>query len=66
MGEGERWCVFDLVATPCTNTPEGTSNLGSAEYFGVEWAIWDVLLNENFKNLLSELDEQQPAKLRAM
>ena len=50
--------MFNLVATPCTNTSEGTSNLGSAQCFGVEWAIWDVLLNENFKNLLSELDEQ--------
>ena len=64
--EGERRCVFNLVATPGTNTPEGTSTLGSAECFGVEWATWDVLLNENFKNLLSELDEQQAAKLRAM
>jgi len=64
--EGERQCVFNLVATPCTNTPEGISNLGSAECFGVESAIWDVLLNENFKTLLSELDDQQTVKLRAM
>ena len=38
--EGERQCVFNLFAMPCTNTPEGMSNLGSAECFGVEWAIW--------------------------
>jgi uncharacterized protein YecT (DUF1311 family) len=64
--EGERQCVFNLVATPCTNTPQGTSNLGNAECYRVEWAVWDILLNENFKNLLSTLDDQQAAKLRAM
>jgi uncharacterized protein YecT (DUF1311 family) len=28
--------------------------------------IWDDLLNENFKNLLDVLDDQQAAKLRAI
>jgi len=64
--EGERQCVFNLVATPCTKTSEGSSNLGETECYLVEWAIWDVLLNENFKKLLSELDDRQTAKLRAM
>ena len=30
VDEGERHCVFNLVATPCTNTREGSSNLGTA------------------------------------
>ncbi len=62
----ERRCLFDLVATPCTNTPEGSSNAGTANCYRVETAIWDDLLNENYKNLLGTLDDQQTAKLRAM
>jgi uncharacterized protein YecT (DUF1311 family) len=66
VDEGERHCVFNLVATPCTNTREGSSNLGTADCYRVEWVIWDNLLNENFKNLMGVLDNQQTAKLRAM
>ncbi len=66
VDEGERHCVFSLVATPCTNTREGSSNLGTADCYRVEWSIWDNLLNENFKNLMGALDSQQTAKLRAM
>jgi uncharacterized protein YecT (DUF1311 family) len=66
VDEGERHCVFNLVATPCTNTREGSSNLGTADCYRVEWVIWDNLLNENFKNLMGALDSQQTAKLRAM
>ncbi len=66
VDEGERHCVFTLVATPCTNTRAGSTNLGTADCYRLEWAIWDNLLNENFKNLMSVLDSQQTAKLRAM
>ncbi|HEX8808307.1 MAG TPA: lysozyme inhibitor LprI family protein [Xanthobacteraceae bacterium] len=66
VDEGERHCVFNLVATPCTNTREGSSNVGTADCYRVEWVIWDNLLNENFKNLMDALDNQQTAKLRAM
>ena len=66
VDEGERQCVFNLVATPCTNTREGSSNLGTADCYRVEWVIWDNLLNENFKTLMGALDNQQTAKLRAM
>ena len=62
----EQECLFKFVADPCTNTPEGASNVGTADCFRLETAIWDNLLNENFKNLLGTLDEQQSAKLRAM
>jgi len=66
VDEGERHCLFNLVATPCTNTREGSSNVGTADCYRVEWVIWDNLLNENFKNLMGALDSQQTAKLRAM
>ena len=66
VDEGERQCLFNLVATPCTKTREGSSNLGTADCYRVEWVIWDNLLNENFKNLMGALDNQQIAKLRAM
>lgn len=66
VDEGVRQCVFNLVATPCTNTREGSSNLGTADCYRVEWVIWDNLLNENFKNLMGTLDNAQTAKLRAM
>ena len=66
VDEGERQYVFNLVATPCTNTREGSSNIGTADCYRVEWVIWDNLLNENFKNLMGALDSQQTAKLRAM
>ena len=65
VDEGERQCVFNLVATPCANTREGSCNIGMADCYRVEWVIWDNLLNENFKNLMGALDSQQTAKLRA-
>ena len=64
--EAERRCVFNLVATPCTNTKPGQTNLGSADCFKVEQAIWDDLLNDNFKALRDALDDGQKAKLRDM
>jgi uncharacterized protein YecT (DUF1311 family) len=66
VDEGERQCLFNLVATPCTKTREGSSNLGTADCYRVEWVIWDNLLNDNFKNLIGSLDNQQNTKLRAM
>jgi uncharacterized protein YecT (DUF1311 family) len=66
VDEGERQCLFKLVATPCTNSAEGSSNLGTANCYRAERTIWDDLLNENFKNLMASLDDQQTAKLRAM
>ena len=38
-------------------------HLGTADCYRVEWVIWDNLLNENFKNLMGALDNQQTAKL---
>ncbi len=66
VDEGERQCLFDLVSTPCTNAPEGSSNLGTADCYRIEWKIWDDLLNENYRNLAAALDDEQTTKLRAM
>ena len=55
-------CVVNLVATPCTNTSAGNTNLGTANCYRVEWVIWDNLLNENFKNLMGALDNQSDRK----
>jgi uncharacterized protein YecT (DUF1311 family) len=62
----EQLCLFNLVATPCTNEPSHASNVATADCYRSETAIWDDLLNENYKKLLATLDDQQTAKLRAM
>jgi uncharacterized protein YecT (DUF1311 family) len=66
LDEGERKCLFNLVGTPCTQTQEGASDRGTADCYRLETAIWDDLLNKNFKALLEKLDDQQTAKARAM
>jgi uncharacterized protein YecT (DUF1311 family) len=66
VDEAERQCLFNLVSTPCTDTPEGSSNVGTADCFRIEWKIWDDLLNENYQSLLADLDDEQAAKLRDM
>ena len=62
----EQQCLFNLVATPCTNEPSHASNAATADCYRTETAIWDALLNENYKKLLGTLDDQQSEKLRAM
>ncbi len=62
----EQRCLFNLVATPCTNAPETRSEVATANCYRMETAIWDRMLNENYKTLLGALDEEQAAKLQAM
>jgi uncharacterized protein YecT (DUF1311 family) len=62
----EQKCLFELVATPCTNKPEPKSDAATADCYRTETAIWDDLLNENYKKLQGTLDDDQTAKLRAM
>jgi uncharacterized protein YecT (DUF1311 family) len=66
LDEVERKCLFNLIATPCTEKPEGQSNIGMAACYRLEGAIWDDLLNENYKSLAADLDDGQKAKLRDM
>jgi uncharacterized protein YecT (DUF1311 family) len=63
---GEETCLFKLVAAPCM-APVGSASDGHmADCYQIEGAIWDALLNENYKALLAELDDDQTAKARAM
>ena len=66
LTEAERQCLFNLVAAPCQSTPEGQSNLGMADCFRLETAIWDGLLNDNFRQLRDLLDSRQLARARDM
>jgi uncharacterized protein YecT (DUF1311 family) len=67
LDEGERQCLFDLVADPCTNKPPGDANKAVVvDCYRIEASIWDGLLNENYKSLLETLDDDQTAKARAM
>ena len=66
VSEAERRCLFNLVATPCTKRPEARSTHGTADCYTREQAIWDDLLNENFKSLNGDLDEEQKTKARDM
>jgi uncharacterized protein YecT (DUF1311 family) len=65
--EIERRCLYELVAKPCQNSPEGQSNLGMADCHRREEAVWDSLLNDTFKALRDELDDdEQKSRLRDM
>jgi uncharacterized protein YecT (DUF1311 family) len=66
LDQVEQKCLFELVATPCTNKPETKSDADTANCYRTETAIWDDLLNENYKKLQGTLDDDQAAKLRAM
>ena len=61
----EQKCLFELVATPCINKSRGSDH-DTADCYDAETAIWDNLLNENFKKLLATLDDDQTEKARAM
>lgn len=67
LDEGERQCLFNLVAEPCMKKPlEEAEKSIVVDCYRIEESIWDGLLNENYKALLDALDEGQTAKARAM
>jgi uncharacterized protein YecT (DUF1311 family) len=67
VNEGERQCLFNLVADPCINKPSGDADKPTeADCTRMEDSIWDGLLNENYKTLLDTLDDGQTAKAQAM
>jgi uncharacterized protein YecT (DUF1311 family) len=67
LDQGERQCLSKLVATPCIDAAGGSaSDAVMADCYRLEGAIWDDLLNDNYKKLLATLDGPQTAKLRAM
>lgn len=64
-GEGEGACAFRLVAEPCIE--KDGSNLGTANCYRIEAAVWDQLLNENYKELMDAIEEKQDQdKLKEM
>jgi uncharacterized protein YecT (DUF1311 family) len=63
---GEQKCLFKLVADPCIGEPGSAPDAVTADCYRIEGAIWDILLNENYKSLLEGLDGEQTAKARAM
>ena len=63
---GEQQCLFKLVADPCMGPPGNGPDAAMADCYAIEGAIWDELLNENYKKLLGTLDDEQSGKARAM
>src|SRR5665213_215066 len=67
LDEGERQCLFNLVAKRCINKPLGdASDSIVVDCYRLENLIWDGLLNDNYKALLATLDDSQTAKARLM
>jgi uncharacterized protein YecT (DUF1311 family) len=66
LDAGAQQCVFKLVAAPCMGDPGSASGAVMADCYQVEGAIWDTLLNANYKGLLDGLDDEQAGKARAM
>jgi uncharacterized protein YecT (DUF1311 family) len=66
LDDGEGQCLFKLVADPCVGSFGSASDARMADCYQIEGVIWDDLLNENYKALLAELDDEQTAKARAM
>jgi uncharacterized protein YecT (DUF1311 family) len=64
--EKDTQCI-GLVSTRCTRKPENQAGLTQADCFRVEQEIWDTLLNETYKALQGDLDDEgQRSKLRDM
>jgi len=63
--EGERRCLFTIVADPCSKRT-GMTAAGPTECYRIEQEIWDELLNENFSVLRESLGDEQKEKLRDM
>jgi uncharacterized protein YecT (DUF1311 family) len=59
-------CLFKLVANPCMGPAGNATDWVEADCYLVEAAIWDDLLNANYKSLLASLDDEQTAKARTM
>jgi uncharacterized protein YecT (DUF1311 family) len=66
LDDGEQRCLFKLVAEPCMGSLGAASDHTMADCYQIEGAIWDDLLNDNYKKLLDTLDADQSAKARAM
>jgi len=66
IDEGERQCLFSLVADRCVGDVGAALDRKLADCYEIEGSIWDDLLNQNYKRLLDTLDDEQTVKARAM
>ena len=66
LDEGERRCLFNLVADPCTKRSGDANKPVEVDCYRIETSIWDGLLNDNYKSLLDTLDSDQATKAQAM
>lgn len=66
IDEGERRCLFNLVADRCIGDVGSAADRKLADCYEIEGSIWDDLLNQNYKRLLDMLDDEQTVKARAM
>jgi uncharacterized protein YecT (DUF1311 family) len=58
--KGEQ-CI-GLVASRCLKKPGGEANLNRADCYRIEQEIWDAVLNETYRELQGDLDEDQKTK----
>src|SRR5713101_1671961 len=65
LDEGERRCLFNLVAERCVKRGGATKSI-EVDCYRIENSIWDGLLNDNYKGLLDTLDSDQATKAQAM
>ena len=65
LDDGERQCLFNLVAQPCIDK-SSHATIAEVYCYETEASIWDGLLNDHYKNLLETLDKDQTAKAQAM
>ena len=66
IDEGERQCLFSLVADRCIGDVGAAPDRKLTDCYEMEGSIWDDLLNQNYKRLLDTLDDEQTVKARAM
>jgi uncharacterized protein YecT (DUF1311 family) len=66
LDKAQQDCLFKLVADRCIGSPGRAADRTLADCYQIEGAAWDDLLNENYKTLLGELDDEQAAKAKAM
>ena len=55
-----------VFAARCAKKPESQGGLARADCYRIEQAVWDKLLNQTYKELQGDLDEEQKTKLRDM
>jgi len=63
-GRGGRGCV-GKISDPCMKEPGGDSTVGMTMCLDREVKVWDALLNDEYKQLLSGLQEKAQKKVRA-